>query len=145
MQGDLHLPDFIHNPASLFPNLVEEAMAKKCANKSQLMQILREEHMSRQSSQPEIDKCLWTVDEYVEHVTHCDMNPCGFIKDYFGEGGLCNKRVLEIREFLTKSNQPQLTSQRLQNMFPNPILLLNLLTRQQLQILVVPHPREYIT
>jgi len=60
MQGDLHLPDFIHNPASLFPNLVEEAMAKKRAKESQLMQILRDDHMSRLASQPEIDKCLWT-------------------------------------------------------------------------------------
>jgi len=58
--------------------------------------------MSRLASQPEIDKCLWTVDEYVKHVTCRDMNPCGFIKDYFGEGGLCNKRVLEIRELLDK-------------------------------------------
>ena len=40
MQGGLHMPGFIHNPASLFPNLVEEAMAKKRTNKSQLMQIL---------------------------------------------------------------------------------------------------------
>ena len=40
MPGGLHMPDFIQNPASLLPNLVVEAMAKKCANKSQLMQIL---------------------------------------------------------------------------------------------------------
>jgi len=63
---------------------VKEVMAKKRANKSQLMQILQEEHMSRHSSQPEINKHLWTVDKYADHVTHCDLNPCGFIKDYFG-------------------------------------------------------------
>jgi len=40
MPVGLHVPDFIHNPASFSPNLVEEAMAKKRANKSQLMQIL---------------------------------------------------------------------------------------------------------
>ncbi len=83
MPGGLHMPDFIQNPASLFPNLVVEAMAKKHANESQLMQILQDEHMSRLASQPEIDKHLWTVDKYVEHVTHCGMNPCGFIKDYY--------------------------------------------------------------
>ena len=43
-QGDLHMPDFIHNPASLFPKLVEEAMAKRRANEYQIMQILRDEH-----------------------------------------------------------------------------------------------------
>ena len=102
MQGGLDMPAFFHNPASLFPKLVQEAMAKKRANESQLMQVLRDDHMSRLASQPEIDKCLWTVDEYVDHVTQRDMNPCGFIKDYFGEGGLCDKRVLEIRELIDK-------------------------------------------
>ncbi len=58
--------------------------------------------MLRLASQPEIDQCLWTVDKYVEHVTCRDMNPCDFIQDYFGEGGLCNKRVLVIRELLDK-------------------------------------------
>jgi len=37
------------------------------------------------------------VDEYVEHVIRRDKNPRDFIKDYFGEGGLCNKRVMDIR------------------------------------------------
>ena len=100
--GGLDMPDFIHNPASLFPKLVEEAMTKKHANESQLMQILRNEHKSRLASQPEIDKCLWNGDEYVQYDTCRNLNPCGFIKDYFGEGGLCNKRVLEIRELLDK-------------------------------------------
>jgi len=36
----LDMPEFINNPASLFPNLVEEAMIKKRAKESQLMQIL---------------------------------------------------------------------------------------------------------
>jgi len=76
---------------------VHEAITKKCVNESQVMQILRDEHISMVKSQPEIEKRLWTVDEYAEHVIHREKNPRDFIKDYFGEGGLCNKRVMDIR------------------------------------------------
>ena len=114
------MPDFIHNPAALFPNLVQEAMAKKCANESQLMQILWDEHKSKLASQPEIEKRLWNVDEYVEHVACCDMNRCSFIKDYFGEGGLCNKRVLEIRELLDKVWSTQTYQSKIAKHVPKP-------------------------
>ena len=40
MPGGLDMPDYIKKPASLSPNLVDEAMTKKCANESQLMQLL---------------------------------------------------------------------------------------------------------
>ncbi len=106
MPGGLDMPDYIQKPASLFPNLVDEAITKKRANESQLMQFLRDEHISMVKSQPEIEKSLWTVDEYVEHVICHDKNPRDFIKDYFGEGGLCNKRVMDIRTLFIPSCCP---------------------------------------
>jgi len=40
MPGGLDMPDCIQKPASLFPNIVDEVMTKKHANKLQLMQFL---------------------------------------------------------------------------------------------------------
>jgi len=34
------MPDYIKKPASIFPNLVDEAITKKRANEPQLMQII---------------------------------------------------------------------------------------------------------
>jgi len=132
------MPDYIQKPASLFPNLVDEAITKKHANKSQLMQIIRDEHISMVKSQLEIEKSLWTVDEYVEHVIRRDKNPRDFIKDYFGEGGLCNKRVMDIRTLFFHLKFFPTDKSKIASHVPVTNLLSNRLTIPQRPIVKLP-------
>ncbi len=98
-------PAFVNFSTSQFTEVLEKCIWHEVhVNHEQIQPILNmhkcENHFYNPN--PEIDKCLWSVEQWIVLSKRRAVQPCVFYNDYFGMEGLLAVRVQEARHWSKK-------------------------------------------